>query len=503
MHLTVLFLSRLQFAMTIMFHFLFPPLSIGLGFLLLIMEGTYFATKKRQYLDMAKFWVRIYAINFAMGVATGLVMTYEFGTNWASFSRFVGDVFGSLLAVEGLFAFMLEAGFLAILVFGWDRVSPRVHFFSTCMVVVGTVLSATFILIANSWMHTPAGFQIVGTGVRAHAVITDVRAVMLNPSFVYRYVHVLIAAAITGAFFVMSVSAYYLLKGRAPEFAKRSFILALVWAFCICWLAPFTGDNNVRWNARYQPAKLAAYEGDFHTRPDGDPTTYFGIIDSRRQTVHAEIGVPHAVSAMIYGDPNHSTRGLDQFPKQDQPPVGIIFTTFHIMVDMALFMVGLVSVALFLLWRKRLWEQRVLLKLFVISLAAPLITVECGWMTSEIGRQPWTVYGILRTSQSVSPTMTHPQILTSLLLFATIYGMIFVFWVIVLREQIRTGPESLLAAAGTPPAGPVPSLTGAVQTLVQFHDHAVGASLTHPEFSEDTGKEQNTGKERNADKELV
>ena len=234
-------LSRIQFALTVAFHYLFPPLSIGLGLLMVIMEGTYMATGNRQYEVMARFWTRIFAIIFAMGVATGIVMEFQFGTNWATYSRFVGDIFGSALAAEGIFAFFLESGFLAVLVFGWDRVSPRMHFFSTIMVSLGSMFSAVWIVVANSWQQTPAGYHIVGSGIDRRAEVTEFWSVVFNPSTVERLSHVLIGAFILGGFFVMSVSAYYLLKRRHEDFARRSFAIALPFAAVFSLAALFSG----------------------------------------------------------------------------------------------------------------------------------------------------------------------------------------------------------------------------------------------------------------------
>src|SRR6267142_5679790 len=257
MSLDVLFLSRLQFALTIMFHYLFPPLTIGLGLLLVIMEGTYLKTRNPLYEAMTKFWSRVFAVNFAMGVATGIVMEFQFGTNWAAYSRYVGDVFGSALAAEGIFAFFLESGFLAVLVFGWDRVGKKMHFFATLMVSLGSLFSSVWIVIANSWMHTPAGFEVQG----GRAVITDFWAMVFNPSSMDRLAHVVLGAFLQGAFFVMSISAYYVLRGRHLEFAKRSFTIALVFGAVCCVLIGVSGHSQGKMVAQHQPAALAAMEG--------------------------------------------------------------------------------------------------------------------------------------------------------------------------------------------------------------------------------------------------
>src|SRR5215213_5044944 len=259
----VFLLSRIQFALTIMFHYLFPPLSIGLGTIMVLMEGTYLWTGNVLYHNMTKFWSRIFAVNFAVGVATGIVMEFEFGTNWAKYSRYVGDVFGSALAAEGIFAFFLESGFLAVLVFGWDRVGKRMHFFATLMVALGSIFSAVWIVVANSWMHTPAGYEVQD----GRAVITDFWAMIFNPSSVYRLVHVILGAFMQGAFFVTSISAYYVLRQRHLEFAKRSFTVALIFGGLSSLAMGLSGHAQGKALARNQPAELAAMEGHYETGP--------------------------------------------------------------------------------------------------------------------------------------------------------------------------------------------------------------------------------------------
>src|SRR6476661_9085895 len=271
----VFLLSRIQFALTIMFHYIFPPLSIGLGAIMVIMEGTYLRTGNVIYHRMTRFWSRVFAVNVAMGVATGLVMEFQFGTNWAAFSRYVGDVFGSALAAEGIFAFFLESGFLAVLVFGWDRVSKKMHFFATVMVELGSIFSSIWIVVANSWMHTPAGFEVQG----GRAVITDFWAMVFNPSSMDRLVHVVLGAFIQGAFFVMSIAAYYILRGRHLEFAKRSFAIAMVFGAVCCVLIGVSGHSQEKIVPRHPPAPLAALAGDFDAeRP---APSLFAVADAK------------------------------------------------------------------------------------------------------------------------------------------------------------------------------------------------------------------------------
>src|SRR5579862_1250542 len=325
---------------------------------------------------MTKFWTKIFAVNFAMGVATGITMEFEFGTNWATYSRYVGDVFGSALAAEGIFAFFLESGFLAVLVFGWDKVSPRIHFFSTCMVALGALFSSVWIVIANSWQQTPAGFHIVGEGLRARAEITDFWAMVFSPSSMQRLVHTVIGAYILGAFFVMSIAAYYILKGRHLDFAKRSFTIALIVAAVMSLAEPISGDLQAKKVAQTQPAKLAAMEAVFQTGSQPTPLYLFGLPNAKEQRVNAGVAVPGLLSLLAYGDSQKPVTGLDQIPGRDWPPVAVTFYSFHLMVWLGVFFVVLTLAGLYCLWRGTLFEKRWLLWVFV--LAVPLPYAEIG-----------------------------------------------------------------------------------------------------------------------------
>lgn len=336
MELDVVFLSRLQFAFTIMFHYIFPPLSIGLGTLMVIMEGLFLKTKNPVYEQMTRFWTKIFAVNFAMGVASGIVMEFEFGTNWATYSRFVGDVFGSALAAEGIFAFFLESGFLAILVFGWDRVSPKMHFFSTLMVALGSLFSSVWIVVANSWMQTPAGYHIVGEGLAARAEIVDFWAMVFNPSSVDRLTHTVIGAFILGAFFVMSINAYYILKGRHLDIAKKGFKIALAFGTVFSLAALITGHSNANMVAKYQPAKLAAFEGHFYTGTGGAGLYLFGWPNELENRVDYGLKIPGMLSLLVHNDLNTPVTGLDQIPENDRPQIKIPFLTYHLMITLGM-----------------------------------------------------------------------------------------------------------------------------------------------------------------------
>lgn len=460
------FLSRVQFGLTIMFHYLFPPLSIGLGTLLVVMEGLHLRTRDPLYDRMARFWTRIFAVNFAVGVATGVVMEFQFGTNWATYSRFVGDVFGSALAAEGIFAFFLESGFLAVLVFGWDKVSPRMHFFSTLMVALGSIFSAVWIVVANSWQQTPAGHHIVpyGDGFRAETV--DFWQVVFNPSSVDRLVHVLLGSYVLGAFFVMSVCAFYLLRGRHPDFAKRGFTIALVFATVTSCLMLVSGHSNANMVAEQQPAKLAAFEGHFETGPAD--LFLFGIPDAQARTVHYGLAIPGLLSFLVHDDTSAPVTGLSEFPREDWPPLVIPFLTYHLMVGLGFFFIGLTLLGLFAWWRGTLFTTRWLLWTFVAAVIGPFVANQAGWVAAEVGRQPWVVYGLLRTKDAVSKSLAGSHVMASIVLFSLVYVLLFAVWLYVLDHKIRSGPDDHHEPG--PPRGFV---EGAVAAKL-----APGASLT-------------------------
>lgn len=431
-------LSRIQFAVTISFHYLFPPISIGLGVILVIMEGLYLKTKKKLFEDMTKFWIKIFALVFAMGVSTGIVMEFQFGTNWATYSRFVGDVFGSALAAEGIFAFFLESGFLAILVFGWNKVSSKVHFISTIMVALGAHLSALWILIANSWQQTPAGHHIVGEGLTRRAEIVDFMAMVLNPSTLDRLSHTLSAAWITAAFLVISVSAYYLLKKKHIDFAKSSIKIALAVAAFATLTQLVTGHSSASGIARNQPPKLAAFEGHYDTAPAD--LYIVGWVDEKNEKTYG-IKLPGMLSYLIYWDTNKPVTGLREFKPEDRPPVNFVFQSYHMMVGIGMLLIAITYFGIFLWWRNGLEKYRWYLKIAVISVVLPQAANQLGWFSAEVGRQPWIVYGLLRTSDAVSKVVDKGQIIFSLILFGLIYIMLFILFIYLLDKKIKHGPE--------------------------------------------------------------
>ncbi len=433
--------ARLQFAFTISFHYIYPPLSIGLGVILVIMEGLYLKTGNKMYEVMTKFWVKIFALTFAMGVATGIVMEFEFGTNWAVYSRYVGDIFGSALAAEGIFAFFLESGFLAILLFGWNRVSKKMHFFATMMVSLGSMLSAVWIVVANSWQQTPAGYHIVVNDGVARAEVTDFWAMVFNPSSVDRLSHTLGGSFLAGAFLVISVSAFYLLKKRHDDIAKAGLKIGLGVATFAALFQLFTGHSSASGVAKNQPAKLAAFEAHYDSSAAADLYA-FGWVDEENKTVHG-LAIPGMLSFLIHGDPKAPIKGLEAFPKDERPPVQFTFQTYHLMVAIGFTLIGLTLISLFLLWRGKLFTTSLWLKILVASVLLPQIANQIGWYTAEVGRQPWIVYGLLRTSDALSKNVTSEHIIFSLVLFTLIYAGLFVVFLYLLDKKIKHGPDEV------------------------------------------------------------
>jgi len=432
-------LARIQFAFTVAFHYIYPPLSIGLGLLMVIFESLYIKTKNTQYHTLAKFWTKIFALTFGIGVVTGIVMEFEFGTNWATYSRYVGDVFGSALAAEGIFAFALESGFLGVLLFGWNRVKPWVHLVATIGVFLGSMFSAVWIVVANSWQQTPAGYHIVGEGLNARAEITDFWAMVFNPSSMDRLSHVWLGAFLAGAFLVLSVHAYYLLKGRYIEISKKAFKIALVVAILFSLGQLVTGHKSAEGVARNQPAKLAALEGHFDEKAAAD-LYIAGWVDKESQTVRG-IKIPGGLSFLLSYDFETPVTGLNAFPEDERPSqINAVFQFYHIMVFIGMVLIALSLYAGFLWWRGKLFEKRWLLWVFVFAALLPQIANQVGWFAAEMGRQPWVVYGLLRTSDAFSQAVSANQVLFSLILFFIVYAFLFLLFVYMLNKKIKHGP---------------------------------------------------------------
>ncbi len=431
-------LSRIQFAFTIAFHYIYPPLSIGLGLVMVIMEAYYLKTNDPLYEKMTRFWIKIFALIFGIGVATGIVMEFEFGTNWAAYSRYVGDIFGSALAAEGIFAFALESGFLGILLFGWNRVGPKTHFFATLMVALGSMFSAVWIVVANSWQQTPAGFKIEGEGMKARAVVTDFWEMVFNPSSVDRLSHVIIGAFLAGSFLVLSVNAYYLLRNKHVEIAKKAFKIALVVAFVSSLAQLFTGHHSADGVAKNQPAKLAAYEGHFDSLAVAD-MYIFGWIDKPTQKVYG-LKIPKGLTFLIHQDWTTPITGLNAFPENDRPSaINFVFQMYHLMVSIGLLLIALSSIGIFYWYKQKLFDKKWLLQIFAWAVFLPQIANQVGWYAAEVGRQPWVVYGLLRTSDALSESVRAEQVWFSLILFTVVYLLLFTLFIYLLNKKIKHG----------------------------------------------------------------
>lgn len=443
----LLLLSRIQFSLTVMFHYIYPPISIGLGVIIVIMETMYMITKNPMYHQMTKFWVKIFGLNFSIGVATGIVMEFEFGTNWATYSRYVGDVFGSALAAEGVFAFFLESGFLAILLFGWDKVSQKMHWISAILVCFGAHFSAIWIVVANSWMQTPAGYHIVGDGLHARAEITDFWAMVFNPSSMQRLSHVVLGAWVMGAFMVLSISAYYLLNKKHVQIAQASMKIGLFLALIATVGQIITGRISAEGVAKNQPTKLAAMEGHYAANAPAD-MYLLGQVDEKNEQING-IKIPGLVSYLIYGDSNKPVAGLQSFKKEDRPPVAITFQMYHMMITIGLILFILVLTGVVLFFKGILFDSQWYLKILVPAVLLPQMANQMGWIAAEVGRQPWIVYGLLRTSDALSKAVKADAVLTSLIMFTFIYLLLFVLFIFLLDQKIKQGPQSSQHDAST------------------------------------------------------
>lgn len=417
-----LLLARIQFAFTVSFHFFFPAFTIGLASFLMVLEGLWLKTGRQLYLDLFKYWVKIFAIVFAMGVVSGIVMSYQFGTNWAVFSDVAGPVIGPLMAYEVLTAFFLEAGFLGVMLFGMNKVGKKLHFFATCMVALGTFVSAFWILSVNSWMQTPTGFEMAANGqILPGESWWDI---VFNPSFPYRLVHTVMAAYLTTAFVVGGVGAWHLLKDRTNLHARKMFSMAMWMAAIVTPLQIFAGDLHGLNTLEHQPQKVMAMEGHFDSHPDGAPLILFGIPNSAEKRVDYAIEIPKASSLILKHDADAPLAGLDTVPDDEEPPVGMVFWSFRIMVGLGFAMLGIGLWSLYARWRKNLYDWPLLHKAAVVMGPSGFIAVLAGWITTEVGRQPYVVYGLLRTADAASP-LDAPAVAVSLLAFIVVYFAVF------------------------------------------------------------------------------
>ncbi|MEN8222208.1 MAG: cytochrome ubiquinol oxidase subunit I [Acidobacteriota bacterium] len=439
------FLARIQFALTIMFHFIFPPLSIGLAWLLVVVEGMGWKKKSEIYQKMGKFFAKLLAITFAVGVATGIVMEFQFGTNWSEYSKFVGDIFGAPLAAEGVFAFFLESGFLGLYLFGRNKVSKGVHWFSILMVAIGSTISAFWILVANSWQQTPAGF-IIQNG---RAELTSFFEAVFNPSTLVRFFHTMSSALLTAAFFMAGVSAWLLIKKKHQAIAKKGLKIGVITGviFSILVIFPF-GHEHAKQVAETQPEKFAAMEG-LYTTQSGAPLVIFSIPVDDPPELKGTIELPNLLSWMAFGDASKEVKGIDAFPKDEIPPLFLTFVSFHNMVLLGFFFVALMMWSLFLLIRKKLSESGFTLKVLLWSIPLPFIAIQFGWIAAEVGRQPWIVYKLLKTSDAASVTVSSGEILFSIIMFSIVYLALGALWLFLLFKEIKHGPEKLTEKEAT------------------------------------------------------
>jgi cytochrome d ubiquinol oxidase subunit I len=403
------------------------------------MESLYLKTGKKEYEILTRFWIKLFAITFGIGVATGIIMEFEFGTNWAVYSRYVGDIFGSALAAEGLFAFGLESAFLGVLLFGWHRVKPWVHLVSTVGVFLGSMFSAVWIVVANSWQQTPAGYHIVGEGLNARAEVTDFWVMVFNPSSMDRLVHTWQGSFLAGAFLVLSVHAYYLRKGRYTEISKKAFKIALVVATVFSLSQLVSGHSSADGVAVNQPAKLAAMEGHFEKSAPAD-LYLLGWVNKEKQEVTG-IGIPGGLSFLVHQDFKAPITGLNSFPVEDRPSqINAVFQFYHIMIAIGMMLIGLTIYASFLWWRGKLFETKWILWIFSFSVILPQIANQVGWFAAEMGRQPWVVYGHLRTSEAFSQEVSSHQIVFSLIMFTVVYALLLVLFIYMVNKKIKHGP---------------------------------------------------------------
>lgn len=438
--LTALMLARIQFAFTVSFHIIFPATSIGLACFLAFLEWRWLRTKNPVYKDLFKFWLKIFAIAFGMGVVSGIVMAYQFGTNWSEFSRIAGSVTGPLLTYEVLSAFFLEAGFLGIMLFGWGRVSEKAHFSATLMVAIGTCISMFWILSSNSWMQTPQGFQI------ENGVIVPENwwEIVFNPSFPYRFTHMAIAAFLVSALLVVGTAGWHLMRGRRDELVKKSFSFGL-WMVLITSIAQvFAGDHHGLNTLKHQPAKLAAIEGHWETNHDhAMPLLLFAIPDMENEHNKLEIGIPYLGSIILTHSLDGKVTGLKEFAPEDRPNALVVFWSFRIMVGLGMLMVLMSLTSLWLRKRHRLYESKLFHRFTVLMAPSGYIALLAGWFTTEVGRQPWSVYGVIRTKDAFSPTVSADQVGLSLIIFVAVYTIVFGSGIYYMLRQIFKGPEMI------------------------------------------------------------
>jgi len=464
---SAILLARAQFAFTVSFHFIFPAFSIGLASYLMVLEGLWLATGKAVYENLFRYWLKIFAIAFAMGVVSGIVMSYQFGTNWSAFSDKAGAVIGPLMAYEVLTAFFLEAGFLGVMLFGIEKVGRKLHFAATCAVAVGTFISAFWILSVNSWMQTPTGYEIAANGQFVPGPSWP--AIIFNPSFPYRLVHTVIAAYLTTALVVGGVGAWHLLRDRINPGARTMFSMAMWMAALVAPVQILAGDAQGLNTLEHQPAKVMAMEGHYQSHPNGAPLILFGIPNSAAKQVDYAIEIPKASSLILAHDPNAPLAGLDTIPDDEEPPVGIVFWSFRIMVGIGFATLGLGLWSLLARLRGKLHDWRWLHRAAILMGPSGFVAVIAGWVTTEVGRQPWVIYRLLRTSEAAAP-LDAPAVATSLIAFIIVYSFVFgagIWYILRLMArppQAHESADPVQAPVRTAGITPAPAVAGKGRT---------------------------------------
>lgn len=457
-------LARMQFAFTVSFHIIFPAFSIGLASYLAVLNALWLRTRDETYLTLFNYWKKIFAVAFGMGVVSGIVMSYQFGTNWSVFADKTGPILGPLMAYEVLSAFFLEAGFLGIMLFGRTRVGDKLHMFATAMVAFGTLMSATWILSVNSWMQTPVGYSINDVG---QFVPEDWWQIVFNPSFPYRLTHMVLAAYLTTALVVGGVGALHLLRNRQDVPARRMFSMAMWMLVIVAPMQIFAGDMHGLNTLEHQPVKVMAMEGHYESHPDGAPLILFGFPNAKEKRVDYAIEIPKLSSLILKHEWDAPLDGLDTVPDEDEPPVAIVFWSFRIMVGLGFGMLGLGAWGLLARVRGRLYDQRLLHRIAIFMGPMGFVAVLAGWVTTEVGRQPFTVYGLLRTSDSLAPVAA-PAVAASLLAFIVVYFFVF-----------GAGTFYLLRMMNKPPATPHlglkdgPIRTAGITPITQINPDAI------------------------------
>jgi cytochrome d ubiquinol oxidase subunit I len=438
----VVWLSRVQFGITIGFHFIFVTVSLGMVWLLFTMETMAWWTRRDVWSRAAVFFGRMFIMTFVFGVVTGMVMEFQFGLNWAAFSNFVGDIFGTPLAAEGLFTFVVESVFIGLYIFGRDRVPKAVHWFSILMVALGATFSAFWILVANSWMHTPAGYAMKNGRIELSSFLE----VVFNESMWARFFHTVDAVLIAGAFFVAGVSAYLLLGNRDVDLARKTLRLSVVFGLIVSVLELFPfGDMTARQVAHTQPTKFAAMESVEKTQK-GAGLVLFGIpVEDPPHLIYG-VRLPYALSLLASRDPHAEVKGFDQFSRDDLPPFILTFTSFHVMVGLGTFFIAAMAWAVFQLVRGRLWANRWFLWVLVLSIPLPIVACQFGWLTTEVGRQPWVVYGLMRTADAASTNVSAHQVLVSLWSFGILYLVLGALYLLLMVRGVRRGPQPVNVA---------------------------------------------------------